>query len=67
VIEYVVLEFPRPLYNTLGEPTDERRGWMPATDAGGIAEALEAGAVEVGRTVDPLEMEWMLDTRPLVA
>ncbi len=61
MIEYVVLEFPRFLYNVLGERTDSRRGWMPATDAESIAEALEAGAVEVGRTEDAAVMEMLLD------
>ena len=60
MIEYVVLEFLRPLYNALGEPTNERRGWMPSSDADGIATALESGAVEVGRTENAVEMEALL-------
>ena len=63
MIEYVILEFPRPLFNVLGERTDSCRGWMPDTDAAGIAGALAAGAVEVGRTADPAEMEMLLDAQ----
>jgi hypothetical protein len=61
--EYVVMEFLRPLYNTLGEPTNERCGWFPSSDAAGIEAALEAGAVEVGRTEDAAVMEMLLAAR----
>jgi len=61
MIEYVILEFPRPLYNVLGELTDARRGWFPSSDAAGITAALESGAVEVGRTVKAAEMERLLE------